>query len=116
MTSATERAAKPKVFAGYAGKYRFDGERLSTIPERATAPEYLVEQVRRISFDSPTRMTATPMTALSARTSGLNFSMGTGESDGKEAEMQTAGKLTLVIPLEKIRSPRRTVLLRVQLP
>jgi Lipocalin-like domain len=71
--SDSERAGRPKVFFGYSGKYQFDGERLSMVPDRATAPEYLVEQVRRARFDSPRRMTIMPVSELLGRSRGLTF-------------------------------------------
>jgi hypothetical protein len=65
--------ARRRIFLGYAGKYRFDGTHLVTIPDSASNPELLTEQVRHIRFDNPRRMTATPVTSLLGRARGLTF-------------------------------------------
>jgi hypothetical protein len=65
--------APPRAFAGYGGRYRFDGTELVTTADSASNPDLLVEQVRHIRFDSPTRMTATPVNLLFGRARGLTF-------------------------------------------
>jgi Lipocalin-like domain len=45
--------ARPRIFAGYAGKYRFDGTHLVPTPESASNPDLLKEQIRHMRFDSP---------------------------------------------------------------
>lgn len=62
-----------RIFAGYAGKYRFDGTHLVTIPDSASSPEMLAEQARHMRFDSPVRITATPVTPLFGRARGLSL-------------------------------------------
>jgi hypothetical protein len=62
-----------RTFAGYAGKYRFDGNHLVTTPDSASNPELLAEQVRQLHFDSAGRMTAIPVTPLFGRAQGLTF-------------------------------------------
>jgi hypothetical protein len=71
--SAPSPDAGRRVFAGYAGKYRFDGTHLVTTPDSAPNPELLIEQVRHMRFDSPRRITATPVTPLFGRGRGLTF-------------------------------------------
>jgi hypothetical protein len=65
--------AGPRILAGYAGKYRFDGTHLVTTPDSASSPGLLTEQVRHMRFDSPGRLTATPVTPLFGRARGLTF-------------------------------------------
>jgi hypothetical protein len=65
--------ARPRIFAGYAGKYRFDGTHLVTTPDSASNPNLLTEQIRHVRFDGPRRMTATPVTPLFGRARGLTF-------------------------------------------
>jgi hypothetical protein len=65
--------ARRRLFAGYAGKYRFDGTHLVTTPDSASNADLLTEQVRHMRFDSPVRLTATPVTPFLGRARGLTF-------------------------------------------
>lgn len=70
---APSSEARRRIFAGYAGKNRFDGTHLVTTPDSASNPELLAEQVRHMRFDSPVRFTATPVSPLFGRARGLSF-------------------------------------------
>jgi hypothetical protein len=56
--------APPRLFVAYTGAYRFDGEMLVTHTDDASKPELIVEQVRRIRFESPTRVVAIPVSGI----------------------------------------------------
>lgn len=65
--------APSRAFAAYSGKYRFNGEELVTTADSASSPELLTEQVRHISFESPTRMVASPVNTVLGRTGSLKL-------------------------------------------
>lgn len=46
----------PRFFIAYTGTYTFDGVELITRADTASAPELLADQIRRIRFESTTRM------------------------------------------------------------
>jgi hypothetical protein len=50
--------APPRFFIAYTGTYRFDGVDLATRTDDASKPEFMVEQARRIRFESPSRLVA----------------------------------------------------------
>ncbi len=56
--------APPRLFVAYTGTYRFDGEVLVTRADDASKPELIVEQVRRVRFESPTRLVAIPVSGV----------------------------------------------------
>lgn len=56
--------ASARFFAAYTGTYQFDGEVLVTKADDASKPELIVEQVRRVRFDSPNRITVVPTSGL----------------------------------------------------
>jgi hypothetical protein len=64
--------AQPRLFVAYTGAYRFDGEALVTRADDASRPELIVEQVRRIRFESPTRLVAIPVSGVPGR-SGIEL-------------------------------------------
>src|SRR5262245_30119974 len=66
-TVAQQPNAPPRVFIAYTGTYRFDGRELVTVPEDASRPELIVEQVRHLRFESSTRMVAVPVSGLPAQ-------------------------------------------------
>jgi len=53
--------APSRAFGSYCGAYTFDGLELRTRVDRASTPELLVDQVRHIRFDGPTRMKINPV-------------------------------------------------------
>jgi hypothetical protein len=59
--------ASPRLFVAYTGTYRFDGEILVTRADDASKPELIVEQVRRVRFESPTRLVAIPVSGVPGR-------------------------------------------------
>ena len=75
--AADDRASLPpdaslRFFIAYTGIYRFDGEVLVTRADDASKPELIVEQVRRIRFESPTRMVALPVSGVPGQ-GGIEF-------------------------------------------
>jgi Lipocalin-like domain len=54
----------PRFFVAYTGSYKFDGAKLITWVDDASKPELIVKQVRRIRFESETRMVAVPVSGL----------------------------------------------------
>jgi len=64
--------APPRLFVAYAGAYRFDGEVLVTRADDASKPQLIVEQVRRMRFESPTRLVAIPISGVPGR-SGMEL-------------------------------------------
>src|SRR5690242_14192876 len=62
--------APPRLFIAYTGAYRFDGETLVTRADDASRPELIVEQVRRIRFESPNRIVAIPVSGVPGGGSG----------------------------------------------
>ena len=61
-----------RLFVAYTGTYRFDGEVLVTKADDASRPELIVEQVRRMQFDGPNRVTAIPISGVPGY-SGINI-------------------------------------------
>jgi hypothetical protein len=59
--------APPRFFVAYTGFYRFDGAELVTHVDDASRPELLVDQVRRLRFESETRMVAVPVSGMPAQ-------------------------------------------------
>jgi hypothetical protein len=57
-----EGPARP--FIAYTGSYSFDGEVLITKADDASRPELIVEQVRKVRFDGPDRMTVIPTSGV----------------------------------------------------
>jgi hypothetical protein len=68
LSPGTKRA-----FAAYCGNYTFDGTKLVTRVDGASGPDMLEDQVRHIRFDTPTRMTAIPVSRLFGRSGGLEM-------------------------------------------
>ena len=56
--------ALSRFFVAYTGPYSFNGTELVTRADDASRPELLVEQVRRLRFESPTRMMAVPVSGV----------------------------------------------------
>jgi hypothetical protein len=56
--------APSRFFLAYTGTYTFDGTELVTRADDASRPELVVDQVRRIRFESPTRMVAMPVSGV----------------------------------------------------
>ena len=56
--------ALPRFFIAYTGTYRFDGTELVTQADDASRPELVVDQIRRIRFESSTRMVAIPVSGV----------------------------------------------------
>ena len=56
--------APPRFFIAYTGTYRFDGTELVTQADDASRPELVVNQIRRIRFESSTRMVAIPVSGV----------------------------------------------------
>lgn len=54
----------PRFFLAYTGTYRFDGTELVTQADDASRPELVVDQIRRIHFESPTRMVMIPVSGV----------------------------------------------------
>ena len=69
----TSRSPDPssRGFIAYCGTYSFDGAVLVTHADGASEPELIVDQVRNIRFESPTRMVATPVSDLPNQSSRL---------------------------------------------
>jgi hypothetical protein len=68
VAAADGRASLPpnspsRFFLAYTGTYRFDGAELVTADD-ASRPELVVDQVRHIRFESPTRMVAIPVSGV----------------------------------------------------
>lgn len=64
-----EGAIRP--FLAYTGNYSFDGEVLVTRAEDASRPELVAEQVRKVRFDGPNRITVIPISGVPGY-SGVN--------------------------------------------
>ena len=60
-----------RFFVSYTGTYSFDGEVLVTKADDASRPELIVEQVRKVRFDGPNRMTVVPTSGMPGY-SGVN--------------------------------------------
>jgi hypothetical protein len=56
--------ASPRFFVAYTGFYEFDGVELITRADDASRPELIVEQIRRLRFESETRMVAVPVSGI----------------------------------------------------
>jgi len=54
----------PRLFIAYTGSYRLDGDIFVTHPDDASRPELIVDQVRRVEFDGPNRMTVVPVSGV----------------------------------------------------
>jgi hypothetical protein len=54
----------PRFFVAYTGSYRFDGVELITHADDASKPELIVEQVRHVRFESPTRIVVVPVSGV----------------------------------------------------
>jgi hypothetical protein len=61
LTDARPSPSTPvRALIAYTGTYRFDGAELVTDADVASRPDLVAEQVRSISFESPTRMVVSP--------------------------------------------------------
>ena len=69
----TSGSADPssRAFIANCGTYSFDGAELVTHADGASQPELIVDQVRNVRFESPTRMVLTPVAGLRNQSSGL---------------------------------------------
>ena len=56
-----------RFFLAYTGTYSFDGVELVTRVDDASRPELVVDQIRRIRFESPTRLVAIPVSGVSGQ-------------------------------------------------
>ena len=77
-TAADGRPSLPpdtpgRAFACYTGRYTFDGTTLTTSVDAASSPDMLADQVRRIRFESETRMVVEPVTRLFDHGAGLEL-------------------------------------------
>jgi hypothetical protein len=53
--------APSRAFGSYCGSYSFDGVELRTHVDGASTPDLLVDQVRHVRFDGPTRIKINPV-------------------------------------------------------
>ncbi len=60
-------------FLAYSGPYTFDGRTLITIADSASNPDMLVRQIREIVFETPTRITVSPVNSLFAKAGGTKL-------------------------------------------
>ena len=60
--------APPRIFLAYTGHYRFNGSELITRADDASKPELIVDQVRRIRFESESQMVAVPVSGVPGQT------------------------------------------------
>lgn len=58
------KEAAARFFAAYTSTYQFDGEVLVTKADDASKPALIVEQVRRVRFDGPNRITVVPTSGM----------------------------------------------------
>jgi hypothetical protein len=61
-----------RFFASYTGTYQFDGEVLVTNADDASKLDLIVEQVRKVRFDAPNRITVVPTSGMLGY-NGINF-------------------------------------------
>lgn len=67
------RDVPSRAFAAYSGGYTFDGTMLVTNADCASSPDMVGQQIRRIRFESRTRMVATPKNKVLGRDVGLKL-------------------------------------------
>jgi len=65
--------AGTRAFAAYTGIYRRDGTKLTTKVDGASSPDMFADQVRRVRFESATRMVVLPVSRLFGQGSGLEL-------------------------------------------
>jgi hypothetical protein len=65
--------ASKRAFVAYSGPYTFDGTTYVCHVDCASSPEMFVDQIRRVRFESPTRMVVHPLSRLLDRGAGLEF-------------------------------------------
>ena len=65
--------APKRAFLAYSGPYTFDGTRYVCHPDGASSPELFADQIRRVRFESPTRMVVHPLSRVLDRGAGLEF-------------------------------------------
>lgn len=65
--------APPRAFGAYSGSYRFDGTELVTSVDGVSSPDFAGPQIRRLSFEGPTRMVASSKITASGRVTGYRF-------------------------------------------
>ena len=65
--------AAPRAFFSYAGSYVFDGDKLVTRVDGASSPEGFADQVRRVTFQTPSRILVVPLSRVLNRSSGLQL-------------------------------------------
>jgi hypothetical protein len=65
--------APKRAFVAYSGPYTFDGTKYVCHVDSASSPEMFVDQIRRVRFESPTRMVVHPLSRLLDRGAGLEF-------------------------------------------
>jgi hypothetical protein len=61
-----------RFFAAHTGTYQFDGEVLVTNADDASKLDLIVEQVRKVRFDAPNRITVVPTSGMLGY-NGINF-------------------------------------------
>jgi hypothetical protein len=57
-----------RVFAAFSGGYHFDATELVITVDSASSPDMVVQQIRHIRFESPTRIVITPKNEVLGRT------------------------------------------------
>ena len=63
----------PRAFIAYAGPYQFDGTELVTRTDDASKPELIVEQIRHVRFENPTRMVIVPVSGAFGDQKGIEI-------------------------------------------
>jgi hypothetical protein len=71
--SAMAAEAAPRAFFSYAGSYVFDGDKLVTRVDGASSPDGFADQVRRVTFQTPSRILVVPLSRVLDRSSGLQL-------------------------------------------
>ena len=65
--------APKRAFLAYSGPYTFDGTEYVCHPDSGSNPEMFADQIRRVRFESPTRMVVHPLSRVLDRGAGLEF-------------------------------------------
>lgn len=65
--------APQRAFFSYTGAYQFDGETLITRVDGASSPDGFADQVRRVTFQGPSRIVVVPLSRVLDRSSGLEL-------------------------------------------
>ncbi len=63
----------PRAFIAYTGPYQFDGRELVTHADDASKPELIVEQIRRVRFESPARIAIAPVSGVFGGQKGIEI-------------------------------------------